>query len=249
MQALAAIGRFGGFCGELAVRAVRGPWYLRSVGRHTWGVVAACIVPVTCVVFPFGMVMAVQGLDIFSLFGAHRMLASLISVTVLRELSPVLASVLVAAQAGSAFAAELASMRMKEELEATEVMGVDKLAYHAIPRVLALLIACPLLNVIGSIAGISGGFIVAVFVKGEQAGVFLSELWAFTQPVDIWSGMLKTTVFGLVIGLVATYQGMTATGGAAGVGRAVNDTVVWSVVVFITANYFLTSLFFGTVQG
>ena len=248
MDSLAAIGRFSAFCGALATRAVRGPWFFRDIGGHVWDVVTACVLPVTAVVAPFGMVMAVQGLDIFSLFGAHRMLAALISVTVLRELSPVLASVLVAAQAGSAFAAELGSMRIKEELDATEVMAVDGLAYHVVPRVIGLMIATPLLNVAGSVAGITGGFMVAVFVKGEQAGVFLSELWSFTNPLDIWSGMLKTTIYGLIIGLVSAYHGYNARGGAAGVGRAVNDTVVWSVVVFIITNYFLTSAFFGTVQ-
>lgn len=246
MEAIQAVGRFGGYCGAVASRLVLGPWYLRSVGFHTWSVVTACLLPVIAVVFPFGMVMAVQGLDIFSLFGAHRMLASLISVSVLRELSPVLASVLVAAQAGSSFAAELGSMRIKEELDATEVMAVDGLSFHVVPRVLALAIACPLLNIVGSAAGITGGFLVAVYVKGEQAGVFLSELWAFTQPVDIWAGMFKTLVFGTIIGLVATYQGYYAEGGAAGVGKAVNDTVVWAVMVFITANYFVTSAFFGS---
>ena len=248
MQAIRSVGRFGGYCGRIASRLVRGPWYLGSVCGHTWSIFTSCLVPVVAVVCPFGMVMAVQGLDIFSLFGAHRMLASLISVTVLRELSPVLASVLVAAQAGSAFAAELGSMRIKEELDASEVMAVDGLAYHVVPRILGLTIACPLLNVAGSAAGIFGGFMVAVYVKGEQAGIFMAELWAFTQPVDFWSGMFKTLVFGMIIGLIATYQGYYARGGAAGVGRAVNDTVVWSVVTFITANYFLTSAFFGTVQ-
>lgn len=247
MQSLSAIGRFAIFSGQIGLRLVRGPWFLRGTFEHAWTVTLRCMLPVIAVVFPFGMVMSLQGLAIFELFGAHRMLASLISVAVLRELSPVLASVLVAAQGGSAFAAELGSMRIKEELDATEVMAVDGLAYHVVPRVLALTLACPLLNLVGSAAGLAGGYLTAVVFKGEQSGIFLSELWAFTGPVDLWGGLLKTTVFGAIIGLIACYQGYYARGGAAGVGRAVNDTVVYSVLVFLTVNYFLTSALFGSV--
>lgn len=248
MELLAVIGRFGIFSGRVLGRLLTGPWYLHDTFRHTWIVSMRCAVPVVAVVFPFGMVVALQGLQIFSLFGAERMLASLISVAVLRELSPVLASVLVAAQGGSAFAAELGSMRIKEELDATEIMAVDSLSYHVVPRVLALVLACPLQNLLGSVAGVSGGFFTAVALKGEQGGVFLAELWSLTDSTDLWAGALKTTVFGVIIGLISCYLGYTVRGGAEGVGRAVNNTVVWSVMVFITANYFLTSAIFGGLK-
>ena len=247
MNSLVAIGQFGIFTARVFKGLVLGPRYLDAFFKHTWVVVWRCILPVVAVVFPFGMVTALQGLSIFALFGAERMLASLLSVAVFRELSPVLASVLVAAQGGSAFAAELGSMRIREELDATAVMGVDGLAWHVAPRVLALTLACPILNLIGSVAGVAGGFFTAVLIKGEQAGIFLSELWSFTDPVDLWGGVLKTTLFGLIIGLVSTWLGYNAKGGAAGVGEAVNNTVVYSVVLFITANYFLTSAIFGTL--
>ena len=173
------------------------------------------------------------------------MLPSLISVAVLRELSPVLASVLVAAQGGSAFAAELGAMRIKEELDATEVMAVDSLRWHVVPRVLALVLACPILNVLGTVAGLAGGFVMAVGIQGEPAGVFMANLWAFTVPFDLVAGVLKTLVFGLLIGLVACWHGFYATGGAAGVGKGVNDTVVHSVLLFFGANYLLTSAMFA----
>jgi phospholipid/cholesterol/gamma-HCH transport system permease protein len=173
------------------------------------------------------------------------MLPSLISVTVLRELSPVLASVLVAAQGGSAFAAELGAMRIKEELDATEVMAVDAIRWHVVPRVLALVLACPILNVLGTVSGLAGGFVMAVLVKGEPAGVFIANLWALTTPMDVVSGTIKTTIFGLLIGLIACWHGYSATGGAAGVGRGVNQTVVHAVLTFMGANYLLTSILFA----
>ncbi|MDP2313511.1 MAG: ABC transporter permease [Pseudomonadota bacterium] len=245
VETLARIGRFGLFAAAVTRRAVTPPWNVRDFFRHTWLVATRCMLPVAAVTFPFGMVIGLQGLEIFELFGAQRMLPSLISVAVLRELSPVLASVLVAAQGGSAFAAELGAMRIKEELDATEVMAVDSLRWHVVPRVLALVLACPILNVLGTVAGLLGGFVMAVGIQGEPAGVFLANLWALTVPFDLAAGVIKTTIFGLLIGLVACYHGFNATGGAAGVGKGVNDTVVHAVLLFFGANYLLTSAMFA----
>lgn len=247
LKGLAAIGRFGSFSGAIATRLLQRPFFLSQIVGQTWITTTRCLLPVVAVTFPFGMVMALQGLEIFRLFGAERMLASLISIATLREISPVLASVLVAAQGGSSCAASLGAMRIKEELDATEVMAIDSLKYHVAPRVVAMTIACPLLNIAGSVAGVAGGYSTAVFIKGESGGIFMAELWSFMEPVDLYGGVLKTTVFGLMIGLISCYHGFRAKGGAAGVGKAVNDTVVHSIVVFITLNYFLTSALFGSV--
>jgi len=93
---------------------------------------------------------------------------------------------------------------------------------------------------------VAGGYFNAVFVQGGFGGIFMAELWSFMGPMDIYGGFVKTTLFGLLIGLISCYHGFRATGGAAGVGRAVNDTVVHSVVAFIALNYFLTSALFGS---
>jgi len=249
LSALASLGRFGVFSMAILDRLLRPRVRIRScvreTCRHAHLTTIRCVIPVVAVNLPFGMVIALQGLEIFGIFGAERLLSSLISVAVLRELSPVLASVLVAAQGGSSAAAELGAMRIREEIDATEVMGVDAIQVHVLPRVLALTLACPMLNVVGALAGVAGGYITAVFVKGEPGGIYMSQLWAFTQPMDIWGGILKTTIFGLIIGLCAAWHGFHAKGGAEGVGRAVNDTVVHSILIFITLNYFLTSLLFS----
>jgi phospholipid/cholesterol/gamma-HCH transport system permease protein len=242
---LAALGRFGIFSGRVFVRALTPPWNLSDFFRHTWIVGIRCVGPVIAVTFPFGMVIALQGLSIFELFGAQRLLPSLIAVAILREISPVLASVLVAAQAGSSYAAELGAMRIKEELDATEVMAVDSLRWHVVPRVMALTLACPILNTLGDVAGLAGGFCMAVLIKGESAGVFMANLWSFVHVGDLFGGILKTTIFGGIIGLIACYHGYYATGGAAGVGKGVNDTVVRATLAFFAANYILTSAMFG----
>lgn len=245
LSTLAGVGRFSAFSWQVLVRLPRRPWFLPETLEHMWTTTTRCVGPVIAVTLPYGMVVSLQGLEIFHMFGAERMLSSLVSVAVLRELSPVMASVLVAAQGGSSCAAELGAMRIKEELDATEVMAVDSMKYHVVPRVVALTLATPVLNVAGAVSGLTGGYITAVLVKGEPGGIFLGEMWALTGVMDIWAGVVKTTLFGAAIGLVAAYHGYNTTGGAAGVGRAVNDTVVNSVLLFITMNYFLTSAFFG----
>lgn len=245
IDALLKLGHFGRFAGGVLTRMVRPGWPVRDAIQHVATLFNRCVLPVVAVVFPTGMVVALQGIQIFELFGAQRMLSALISVSTLRELSPVLASVLVAAQGGSTFAAELGAMRIKEELDATAVMAVDPIRIHVVPRVVAAIIATPLLNLVGSIAGIAGGWTVAVLIEGENDGVWWANLWALTQPIDLFGGLVKTTVFGTLIGLIATWQGYHASGGAAGVGRAVNDTVVIAVTSFIVVNYFLTTALFG----
>lgn len=241
LSAIAGIGRFSRFGARVGLCLLGPGLPLRRVLACGLRVILRCVLPVVAVCAPFGMVLSIQGLDIFSLFGAQRMLSGLVSVAILRELAPVLACVLVAAQAGSACAAELGAMRIKEELDATEVMSVDSVRWHVLPWVLGLTLASPVLNVAGAAAGLLGAGFTAVMVKGEPRGTFLHELWSLTTPADLWMGPLKTLVFGACIGLVASYHGFFATGGAAGVGRAVNDTVVRSVLFFIVVNYFLTS--------
>ena len=245
LDKLATIGRFGLFAGGIARRAARRPVFYREVVAQLWTTSIRCVLPVVAVTFPFGMVMALQGLEIFRIFGAERMLSSLISIATLRELSPVLASVLVAAQGGSSCAASLGAMRIKEELDATEVMAIDSLKYHVVPRVIAMTIACPLLNIAGSIAGVGGGYFTAVYLKGESGGIFLAELWAFMGPMDVYGGIIKTTLFGLTIGLISCYFGFNCGKGPAGVGQATNRAVVTSSVVCIALNYFLSELLYG----
>ena len=240
-----ALGSFGRFSGAVLLRLFTTRWPASEGAHQLWLLATRCALPVIAVTFPAGMVLALQGLQIFSLFGAQRLLSSLVGVAVFRELAPVLASVLVAAQGGSAFAAEIGAMRIREEIDATEVMGIDPLRVHIVPRVAAALIATPILDLVGALSGVMGGWLVAVVFRGETNGVFWANLWALSQPMDLGGGILKTTVFGGIIGLVATWKGYFATGGAAGVGRAVNDTVVIAVTSFVIANYFLTSALYG----
>ncbi len=247
MEFVAALGRFGIFAGKVGWRIATPPLELRETVRQTSTITLRCIVPVVATVLPLGMVMALQGLSILALFGAPQLLPALVAVAVFRELSPVLATALVTAQGGSAFAAELGAMRIQEELDATEVMAIDPIRVHVVPRVLATLLATPFLNLLGTLAGIAGGWVTACGFKGLASGVYWANVWNFTSPIDLWGSMLKTVIFGLLVGLIATWRGYTATGGEEGVGRAVNDTTVIAITTFVILNYFLTSALFGSV--
>jgi len=161
----------------------------------------------------------------------------------------VIAAVLVAAQAGASFAAELGAMRIKDEIDATAIMAVDPIGWHVVPRILGMLMVVPLLTVIGGGVGIFGGYGVAVFMEGQQSGVFLAHLADNLTLYDLGAAAFKGAVYGLLVGTIACWKGYFVTGGAEGVGRAVNDTVVLSVMFILVANYLLSSMLFGGVVG
>ena len=243
---LGAVGRFGGFVADAGVAAVRLQWSLSEAIRHAGVLALRCLIPVCATIFPFGAVIGVQGMAIFDLFGAHRLLSSLLSVVIIRELGPVLAAVLVAAQGGSSFAAELGAMRIKDELDATAVMAVDPIGWHVVPRVLAMLLVVPLLTILADAVGVLGGYVVAVLMYDQDHGVFMAHLVQLITVFDLLASVFKGFVFGGLVGLVATFRGYNATGGAEGVGRAVNDTVVYSVMFILVVNYLLSSALFGS---
>ena len=246
-RALHGLGDFGLFAGDVARAALRMRASSAEALRHARVLALRCVVPVCATIFPFGAVIGVQGMRILDLVTAHRMLSSLLSVLVIRELGPVLAAVLVAAQGGSSFAAELGAMRIKEEIDATEVMAVDPLGWHVVPRVAAMAIVVPVLTVLADAFGIFGGYVVAVYQYGQSHGVFMTNLVELIGVFDLAASAFKGLCFGVLIGLVASWRGYHASGGAAGVGRAVNDTVVISVVSILALNYVLSSALFGGV--
>lgn len=244
-DAVLSLGRFGLFTSAVARSLVGGRWVLSEVFRHAGIVSARCFIPVVATIGPFGAVIGVQGMVILDLFTAHRLLSSLLSIFVVRELGPVLAAVLVAAQAGSSYAAELGAMRIKEEIDATEVMAVDPIGWHVVPRVLAMAIVVPLLTTIANAFGVFGGYVVAVGLRGQPHGVFLSNVAANLTVYDLGASAFKGLVYGVLVGLIATWKGYHADGGAEGVGRAVNDTVVTSVMMILVFNYVLSSALFA----
>lgn len=245
LDSVEGLGRFTRFMGKVVWRIATLRAYPLETLSHLATVMYRCLIPVCATIAPFGLVLALQGSEVFSLFGAERLLSFLIGQTVVRELGPVFTAVLLAAQGGASFAAELGAMRVQEQIDATEVMGVDSVRYHVAPRVVALAVAAPVLNVLGCAAGILTGFVGAVFVYNQDAASFLHTLYTSLTLTDMLNGMLKAGVFGMAVGVISCYLGYSVEGGALGVGKAVNDTVVASVVTCLVLNYFLTTALFG----
>ncbi|OAQ20280.1 MlaE family ABC transporter permease [Thermosulfurimonas dismutans] len=191
-----------------------------------------------------GMVMAFQGYHALSKFGGESLLGGLVALSLVRELGPVLTSLMVTARAGSAMAAELGSMRVTEQIDALEVMAVNPVHYLVVPRFWAAVIMVPLLTIIADLVGIAGGYLVGVMLLNVDAGIFIRKMQEMVEWLDLSSGIYKAFVFGGLLSIIGCYKGYNASGGAEGVGRATTEAVVIASVSILVGDYILTSLLF-----
>lgn len=247
MEFFAGLGRFTRFMFQVLYRAVTPRFFPLEIVDYLALVMFRCLLPVVLTIAPSGLVLALQGTTIFNMFGAERLLSYLVGLSVYREMGPVLTGVLLAAQGGASFAAELGAMRVQEQIDATEVMAVDPLRIHVVPRVIALTLSAPALYLLGSAAGVFAGFLGSVLLYGQDPAAFVDTLFNTVTFYDVATGAAKSTVFGLDIALISCFQGYSVKGGANEVGLAVNDTVVYSVVTFLGLNYLMTSAWYGVV--
>jgi phospholipid/cholesterol/gamma-HCH transport system permease protein len=184
---------------------------------------------VTTVALGFGI--GVQSANFLVLFGAIDRLGGFYVLVSVRELAPIVCMIIVAGVAGTAFTADLGARKIREELDALQVLGVDPVKNLVVPRFLALMLVTALFDVYALICGILGGALVTI-VDGEPLGPFWATFFSNASTTDLWGSVVKTTLFGAIIAIVCCYKGMTASGGAEGVGRAVNQAVV---TTFLTA--------------
>lgn len=191
-----------------------------------------------------GVVLAMQSAYMLQKMGAELYVASLVAISLCRELSPVLTALVVAGRAGSAIAAELGTMKVTEQIEALETMAIEPVRFLAVPRFLALLIMVPSLTVLGNLSGIFGGFIVGTRSMHINPDLYMQITFKYLELKDIYTGLLKAVVFGIIIALVSCYEGLNAKGGAEGVGQATTRSVVISFILIISADCLLTALFY-----
>ncbi len=189
-----------------------------------------------------GAVLAVQGEYSLSKFGATAFTGSAVALSLIRELGPVLTALMVIGRAGSAITAELGIMKITEQVDALRSMAVDPMKYLMAPRLLAGIVSMPLLASLFITVGIGGGYLVGVGVLGLSPGTFLSEMQASVGSIDVYSGLIKSVVFGLIFGWVCCYKGYTSGFGAVGVNRATTQSVVNASVAVLVVDYFLTSI-------
>ena len=172
------------------------------------------------------------------------MVAPAVALSMARELGPVLTGLMVAGRAGSAMATELGTMRVTEQIDALTTMAVNPVRYLVTPRILAGILMLPILDIIASFVGIAGGYLVGVKMLGINSGVYIARTIDYLTFGDLMDGIVKSSVFGLILALVACYHGFYATGGAEGVGKAATRSVVLGCVLILASDYLMTSLMY-----
>jgi phospholipid/cholesterol/gamma-HCH transport system permease protein len=191
-----------------------------------------------------GMVMALQGYYGFRMFNAESLVGSTVALGMTRELGPVLTALMVTARAGSAMAAELGTMRVTEQIDALYVMAANPVKHLIVPRVIAGVVMLPALTVVSDFMGILGGYFVGVPVLNINEGAFVKNITKMVDLGDIYNGLTKAAVFGLILSLVGCYKGFNAKGGAEGVGKATTEAVVLAAISILISDYFLTAIMF-----
>jgi phospholipid/cholesterol/gamma-HCH transport system permease protein len=170
--------------------------------------------------------------------------ASVVSLAMLRELSPVLVGLMVTGRVGSSMAAEIGTMRVTEQIDALKALATEPVQYLFVPRVIAGIIMLPFLVVIGDFLGIYGGYLVAVKLMHTNPIAYQQNTYRFLDLNDVWSGLIKAAVFGLILTLTGCVRGYYTTGGAEGVGRATTNAVVASSLIILLSDFFLTKILF-----
>jgi phospholipid/cholesterol/gamma-HCH transport system permease protein len=192
-----------------------------------------------------GMVIALQIAKEMVKQGAGDYVGALVSMALIRELAPIMTAFAVIAMAGSAYAAELSTMKITNQVSALEVLHVSPVRYLVMPRVLAGIVALPMMNVITAFAGIMGGLVISHLMADVSVGQYLDSVWVQTEPKDIWAMLLKSSVFGFIVFIMSTTIGMNTRGGSKEVGVATTRAVVWSFVLMAIVDYVLTYLIYG----
>ena len=189
-----------------------------------------------------GMVFALQSYIGFQRFGGEQFIGAVVALGMIRELGPVLTGLMVTGRAGSAITAEIGTMRITEQIDALTTLRIDTFQYLIVPRILAGIIIVPCLAIFAMLCGIIGGYIICVHVLELSPENYINNIKDFVELSDIYGGIIKSCVFGLILTWVGTYKGFYTHGGARGVGKATTQSVVLSSIMILILNYFLTKL-------
>jgi len=201
--------------------------------------------PVVIITAAFtGMVLALQSFTGFKRFGAESIVGTVVALSVTRELGPVLTGLMVSGRVGSAMAAELGTMRVTEQIDALYTLATNPIKYLIVPRFLATVIMLPILVIFADVIGIMGGYLVGVQILRTNPTLYFRRTLDFLELNDLYSGLLKAVVFGMIIATISCYQGFSTQGGAEGVGQATTKAVVASSLTILISNYFITAFLF-----
>ncbi len=245
LSVLALVGRVALFSGRAFSHILRPPFYPREFG-HALLQIGWLSLPVVGLTAIFtGGALALQIYSGGARFNAEAVVPQIVAIGMVRELGPVLVGLMIAARVTSSIAAEIATMKVTEQIDALVTLSTHPMKYLVAPRVLAALITVPVLVAVGDIIGIGGGYVVAVKNLGFNAAAYLQNTVDFLEMRDVVSSLVKGAVFGVIAAIMGCYYGMQSGRGAQGVGSATKDSVEAAAILILAANFVLTGVFFS----
>lgn len=249
-SALSAVSAFG----DLTAMTLDSVWltgraiYRRNFAwgefaEQAWFLTAVSVVPTVLIAIPIGLVIVLEVGSLANQIGATSFIGAVDAIGTVREIAPVVVALLLSGAGGSAMCSDLGARTIRDEIAALRVMGIDPIERLVAPRVLATVVVAVLLNGIVAFAGITSGYVAAVAILGSTAGGFLDSFSIFAQPSDIIESIIKAVIFAVIAASVASYKGLGVKRGPAGVGEAVNQSVVITGVVLFLVNLLITDIF------
>ena len=242
---LAATGRIVLFAGLALATLFTPPFYPRAILREMINIGYFSLPVVGLTAIFTGMVLALQSYTGFSRFAAEGAVATVVVLSVTRELGPVISGLMVAGRVGAAMAAEIGTMRVTDQIDALTTLSADPLRYLVLPRLLAGVITMPMLVLVADIIGVFGGYLVGVYRLNFNPQAYLIGTREHLETSDVVHGLVKAAVFGFIITLMGCYHGYHSRGGAQGVGRATTHAVVSASILILIVDYLITAAFFG----
>jgi phospholipid/cholesterol/gamma-HCH transport system permease protein len=206
-----------------------------KIGAQSVGIIALSSLAI-------GMIFTLQIIALMARFQAEVMVGAVVASTLARELAPVITTLMLIAKNGSSMTAEIGTMKVTEQIDAMETMSVDPVHYLVVPRVFASIIAFPVLTGLANVVGILGSYAVAVFIRNVDPGAFLDQLYRYIDARDIYSGLIKAAVMGLMVASICSYFGFNTKRGSRGVGEAATTAVVTSSVSILIADYIMSDI-------
>ena len=229
---------------EVTKRIFTTPFQLREFLEQAWFVTSVTLMPTILFSIPFCAVISLQVGSLTAQLGAQSFAGATAVLATVREAAPMAAAMIIAGAAGSAICSDLGARKIREEIDAMEVLGIDPLERLVAPRVVATVFVAVMINGIVIATGIGGGYFFTVIVQGGSAGAFLSNFTALASLPDLYIAMIKAALFGWLAAIVGAYKGLNAGGGPSGVGRAVNESVIIAFMLLFFLNAVITAIYF-----
>jgi phospholipid/cholesterol/gamma-HCH transport system permease protein len=234
---------------DVARLMFRRPFQFREFIQQAWFIASVTIIPTSLVAIPFGAVIALQLGSLSQQIGAQSFTGAASVLAIVREASPIVCALLIAGAGGSAICADLGSRKIRDEIDAMEVLGISPVQRLVVPRVLACTLVAVALNGLVCVVGVAGGYFFNVILQGGTPGAYLASFSALAQLPDLYAGELKAFIFGVIAGVVASFKGLNAGGGPKGVGDAVNQSVVITFLLLFFVNFVITAVYFQVVPA